>query len=542
MNKRFFGVLACALCSLLGSVPAVAENLSTHDTPELLRILDITISQKKLHRKAFENQVQTILRKTEMANDSVRAARYADIFRLYAHHQSDSALAYLHRMEQTDRAKKDKDYAASILIGRAETYGVMGHYKPAVELLEGIRTDQLSKNTRLQYFHACRTVYGWMTDFGEVPDYDKDFTSLTQAYRDSIIALEPVGINRDIVRADQLIVGGHVREGYALCRETLAKSDVQQRTYFYILLANAAEELGKDEETVRYLAMAAISDLRRGVTEYQALPQLARILSDRGDVTRAYSYLLCTMDDANFCKARLRSFEATSIFPIIERAHEAKIHERQRIMLLVGILVIMVALMLGVFLVLLRRQVHRASDARKELANALDSVRAANVALVKANEQLSTSDKVKETYVARYLQRCRGYIDTLDAYRRQLLKMAKAKQFEDLAARLQGKEFLEEEEKTFYADFDEAFTTLFPSFVDNFNALLVPEARTYPKRDEILNTELRVFALIRLGVTDSNRIAHFLNYSLPTIYSYRSRLRNKSLYSKEEFDRRVMEC
>ena len=108
--------------------------------------------------------------------------------------------------------------------------------------------------------------------------------------------------------------------------------------------------------------------------------------------------------------------------------------------------------------------------------------------------------------------------------------------------RLQSAEQLVQEEQSFYADFDEAFVTLFPKFIDNFNALLPEQAQVHPKRDEILNTELRIFALIRLGVTDSNRIAHFLNYSVPTIYSYRSRLRNKSLLDKNAFDEAVLSC
>ena len=119
---------------------------------------------------------------------------------------------------------------------------------------------------------------------------------------------------------------------------------------------------------------------------------------------------------------------------------------------------------------------------------------------------------------------------------------AKAKNYAHLMERLQSAEQLVQEEQSFYADFDEAFVTLFPKFIDNFNALLPEQAQVHPKRDEILNTELRIFALIRLGVTDSNRIAHFLNYSVPTIYSYRSRLRNKSLLDKNAFDEAVLSC
>jgi len=182
------------------------------------------------------------------------------------------------------------------------------------------------------------------------------------------------------------------------------------------------------------------------------------------------------------------------------------------------------------------------SYARRELTEALAAVREVNAALLETNAKLSTTDKIKETYIARYLQRCRGYIDTLDEYRRELLKLSKTKNYVQLMEKLHNAELLTKEEQAFYADFDEAFVTLFPQFIDNFNALLLPEAKVHPKRDEILNTELRIFALIRLGVTDSNRIAHFLNYSVPTIYSYRSRLRNKSVLDKNAFDQAILTC
>ena len=203
---------------------------------------------------------------------------------------------------------------------------------------------------------------------------------------------------------------------------------------------------------------------------------------------------------------------------------------------------VVIVLLLSAFIVLLRKKMRQLSHARQELTEALVAVREVNAALLEMNEKLSTADKVKETYIARYLQRCRGYIDTLDEYRRELLKLAKAKNYAHLMERLQSAEQLVQEEQSFYADFDEAFVTLFPKFIDNFNALLPKQAQVHPKRDEILNTELRIFALIRLGVTDSNRIAHFLNYSVPTIYSYRSRLRNKSLLDKNAFDEAVLSC
>lgn len=519
-----------------------SESLETLSTSSLLSTLDQVVAQKERYRKRFEQQQNALRHQARKSHVQGKSEAYAQLFQRYVHHQSDSALAYLDMMELHPRFQSDADYAARVRIGRAETYGVMGLYNAANEALIHIDAKYLQPSTRLYYYQVCRTVYGWMSDFGEIANQQQDFLALTHAYRDSILAIQPEGIDRKIVQVDKLMVEGKPLLAYNLCQQALKQADEKQRTFLYILLADATKVLGRNEESIRFLALAALNDIQRGITEYTSLPRLALALSEQGDVVRAYDYLLCTMDDANFCKARLRSFEASSIFPIIERAHKAKVRERQYVAIVIAILVGLVLLMLVGFIFLMRRQMHKLRIARQELAEALTSIREVNAALVKANAELHTTDKVKETYIARYLQRCRGYIDTLDDFRRQLLKLAKSKKYEELGARLQGNEFLQEEERAFFLEFDEAFVTLFPTFIDNFNALLLPEARTYPKRDEILNTELRVFALVRLGVTDSNRIAHFLNYSLPTIYSYRSRLRNKSICEKGTFDEAVMKC
>lgn len=513
----------------------------TSDTHKILDQIDDVIANKGAYRKKFAQKIDTLRLQARSANSEQSAMALKSIFHHYVAHQSDSAMAYLSKLEAHPYLQENADFRACVQIGRAETYGVMGLYKAASEALEKVDKRGLSRDIRIYYYQVSRTLYGWMADFGEVPAYDLNFKQLTQAYRDSILAIQPESIDRDIVRADKMIIEGKAQEAFALCNRLLPTADERQRTFLHILLADASKALGRNDDNIHFLALAALSDLQRGITEYSALPQLALALS-KHDASRAYTYLLCTIDDANYCKARLRSFEASTIFPIIEAAHEAKIKERRNVTIAFAVLGLIILSMLVAFVLLMRQQVKRVSRARQELADALLSVKQSNETLRTINEQLLTSDKVKETYIARYLQRCRGYMDTIDNYRRQLLKFAKAKQYEELTARLLGNEMMSEEERNFYADFDEAFVTLFPNFVDNFNQLLQEEARTYPKRDEILNTELRIFALIRLGVSDSNRIAHFLNYSLPTIYSYRSRLRNKSILPKSEFDQAVLQC
>lgn len=164
----------------------------------------------------------------------------------------------------------------------------------------------------------------------------------------------------------------------------------------------------------------------------------------------------------------------------------------------------------------------------------------ANGSLLHVNQELEETGKIKEVYIARYLDRCVIYLDKLGQYRRSLEKLAMASKVEELYRTIKSDQFLREERKSFYQEFDKSFLELFPHFIENFNALLVDGAKFYPKSGELLNTELRIFALIRLGVTDSSRIAHFLGYSLATVYNYRSKIRNKALGDKDLFEQKVM--
>ena len=133
-----------------------------------------------------------------------------------------------------------------------------------------------------------------------------------------------------------------------------------------------------------------------------------------------------------------------------------------------------------------------------------------------------------------------GYLEKLEQYRRSLEKLAMASKIDQLFKAIRSEEFLHDERKMFYNEFDKSFLNLFPNFIEDFNALLQEDAKVYPKKDEQLSTELRIFALIRLGVTDANRIAHFLGYSLATVYNYRSKIRNKAKGDKETFEQDVM--
>lgn len=532
----------CVLLMLLFSYPLRAQRLEDLGQKELLAQLDKVIAQKMDYRSQFIAHIDSMKLDALRQPAEQRAETYINIYRAYSNIQTDSALVYLAKIEKLPIYNKSSELRARVCIGRAEIYGVMGLYTSAQKTLEQIDIQQYPDNIRLFYYQVCRKLYGWMSDYGEIYDQKMHFRDLTQLCRDSILAIQEPSINRSIVAADKALTIGDINLAKTICAGSLPQADELQRAYIYFTMSDIAHTEQNTEEEIRYLAMTAINDFKRGVTEYSALPKLAIILSKVGDEGRAYEYIVCTMSDAVYCKARLRTIEATTIFPIIEQNHKKSIHDRfvyTTAALCAGALFLIA---MGIMLLLAKRRNRQLAEMHHQLDAAIAAQREVNKALTDANERLRQANQVKGTYIARYLERCRTYIDSMEQNRKKVLKMLKNNKQAELLNMLKSDPTFSEEEALFYTDFDEAFLTLFPNFVSNFNSLLQPEAQIVTKHDEMLNTELRIFALIRLGISDSNRIAHFLNYSLPTIYSYRSRLRNKSLYSKEEFEKKIMEC
>ena len=239
------------------------------------------------------------------------------------------------------------------------------------------------------------------------------------------------------------------------------------------------------------------------------------------------------MEDAVACNASLRYIEVAQYFPIIDKAYKLK-EERGRT-IRYGLLFF--ASFLSLALIISVGWLYRWN---KKLSMMRLNLSAANEQLRLVNKELAQAGKIKEAYIAHYLDRCVAYLDKLEAYRRSLGKLAMASRIDDLFKAIKSDQFIRDERKDFYHNFDKSFLELFPNFIKSFNNLLVEEGRLSPKPNELLNTELRIFALIRLGVTDSNAIAHFLGYSLATVYNYRSKIRNRAKGNKDTFEQEVI--
>ena len=529
---------------LAGTFSIQAQELRT-----LLLELDKCVEKKETYRAERHERIDSLRQQVETVQGAQLLEVYEAMYQTYSHFQTDSALFYLDKMNQLTELQEDPQKRTWVALNMAEQLAIMGAYSDAEDKVKKLNTTDMNQEERTRYYHVCRTIYGWMADYmSSTPSLSKELRHKTDLYRDSIISTDTDPLSRDIVRADHLLANGKRDEAKQLIENYLPHAEKEQKSYVHYILSEIYRQQNNSTEQMRHLALVAIEDLKRGVTEYAALPLLSTKLKEQGEVERAYNYLFCSMEDANFCNAKLRTMEISEVFPIIEKSYKQKerLARQTERGLLLGVSVMTIMLVLVVLY--LRSQMHKLSQTRQQLSVANDQLEQANRLLGQRNDTLQESnamlqqmDRVKEEYIALFLDRCRTYLSALEKYRKSLLKLAKSNQSAELMKKLKDDTLIEEEQQKLYNEFDEAFLDLHPHFVERFNALLRPEERLTPKRHERLNTELRIFALIRLGVTDTAQIAQFLDYSMPTIYNYRSRIRSKSIYPKEEFEEKLME-
>ncbi len=508
-----------------------AQVLSTEN---ILKELDTVIENKQQNTLSKESEIATLKKRLHEADSNREKFNICgDLFNAYLHFQADSSLYYINERIRLLGLKENPKQNPELLINRAEVMGVMGMYNEALEELDKINPQTLDTKELEYYYRVCCACYGWLADYTTSQEVKTKYRNKSNAYRDSILSIVDPSLDKDIVQAEKWLMQGKTDESIALLNSLLTKSpDRRQKAYIHYILSNAYETKGDIERQIHYLAQTAIIDLESSTREYASLQKLAQQIYKNGDIDRAYRYLNCSMDDAVACNASLRYVEVAQFYPIIDKAYRIK---EERSQMTIKIMLVFVSI-LSVFLIIavfyLYRWMKKLSAMRKNLKRA-------NNQLQFTNQELAQTGKIKEVYIARYLDRCVAYLDKLEQYRRSLAKLAMASRVDDIYKTIKSDQFIRDERKAFYNEFDKSFLDLFPNFIESFNNLLQEDGKIYPKSGELLTTELRIFALIRLGVTDSNQIAHFLSYSLATIYNYRSKMRNRAI-NKDKFEEEVM--
>jgi hypothetical protein len=517
----------------------------------LLLKLDQAIKERPIYMEQKELKLVELKRLLHrQIPDEERFAILGTLLDEYRSFNTDSALHMAEEREQIAIRLGNREYIDNARMNKADVLGMTGMYKEVMDLMRNIHIDRLPVDIHPYYYHIYRTVYGLMADYAVTAYEKKLYTELTDKYRDSLLL-----VNKDnllihtLIQSDQYNVRNEYDKAIRLLTDYLAlqkdyEHDVAICAY---TLSESYRLKGDKEKEKEYLIVSAMADMKTAVREYISLRKLAVLLYQEGDIERAYSYVKICMEDAAACNARLRKLEILEIFPIINDAYQQKTEKQQEQMkwALVSISLLSLFLLLAIFYVY--KQMKKVAAARREVIDANkrlkelnDELHLSNAQLKEANHSIAENSYLKEEYIGIFLTQCSVYLEKMDNYRRSLGKIAATGNVEELYKNIKSSKFIEGELKEFYTNFDNTFLQLFPTFVEDFNALLADDEQISLKAGERMNTELRIFALIRLGITDSVKIAQFLRYSVTTIYNYRTKVRNKAAGDRDLLEQEVM--
>lgn len=525
-------VLLCFCLFVFTAVQSLVASADTLAGAAWTASLDEAISAHGQYVAVREARITKL--KQQLAEvDTTNASFFrwnGEIYKEYKAYICDSAIHYLNVNLDWAEHRGQQDAASETRLELAYLMASAGMYEEATDLLGQIDRNSLSAPLISDYYNSYRQLYDELSAYTLDRSFKKQYQKQAACYNDSLMqVLSPASALFLERKEMQAAVAGNLEEALNINDTRLNIATPNTPAYALVTYHRSQlyRQMGNREEEKRYLALSALTDIQLAITDHASLWNLAQLLYEEGDIERAYQYIRFSWDETNLYNARSRSLQTAGILSLIDLTYQAMREQQSTRLRLYIWLISALTLLLVVAVTYIYRQMKRLSVARNHLEL--------------MNEQLHISNHIKEEYIGRFMNLCSIYINRLDTYRRMVNKKISSGQTEELLKMVRSSEVLDAGLKELYENFDTAFLHLFPDFIEKFNDLLQPEERIILRKGELLNTELRIFALIRLGIDDSSQIAEFLRYSVNTIYNYRAKVKNRACISRESFETRLME-
>ncbi|MDL2222362.1 DUF6377 domain-containing protein [Parabacteroides sp. OttesenSCG-928-N08] len=512
---------------------------SLHAERADLDSLDYYLALRHDYDLRKENRIQSL--KESIASIDNDLDRQYDLYNsLYAEYRSyiyDSAYMCVTKLKEISLQLNDPDKIISSQTKEGVCYLFSGLFKESFDILTTLRvTDDCSDETKIDYYASKSRLYYDLADYNNNDEFRLRYEEIGNQIIDSALILLPLNSPRFWTTiALKRMKSDNNRGALDAFHKMIDTNDYTEHE-LAIATSSIAYLLtlqGKKEEAKRYWIQAAISDIKYSTKETVALRNLAQLLYEEGDVMRAAEYIKVAMTDASFYNARHRQLEVVYILPIIEGSRISIIENQKDRITLISYFLLLLILLLIVAFYIIWTQLKRISQARRTIQATIEE-------LQQSNRMLSEANKIKEEYIGFFFSQNSEFIDKLESFQKWVGRKVTTRQFDDLKSIPKGYDVRKDRE-SMYSNFDQVFLKLFPAFVEQFNALLREEEQIILKKNELLNPDLRIYALIRLGINDNEKIAQFLGYSVNTIYTYKTKIKNKAKDSNETFKQKVME-
>ena len=528
------------LLLLLSGLLALAS-CRQDETQSLSEYLDYVIENKHIFEAEKEERISR-LRNLLGVSNLTPEQEYEINTKLYEEfrkYKLDSAIRYVERNLEIARQLDNKRLTYLSNMYLAQLYSFSGMCVEANQILRSIRSSELPRDLLPVYSEANNRYFQHYATLSSQRSHLHEMN----IYRDSLMMVSDPGSFRYRIHLSYKLMGnGKMDEARAILDELL--EEVGKDTPLYAETAYAYGyfyRLNKDPEAgKKYFMLSAIADAKSAVKENASFHTLALMYYDQGDLSRAFKYTQAAIEDAVFSNVQFRTTQMSKFYSIINSIYQAKEAKSKSKLQHYLILISVLSLFLVLLFIYVYQQIHKLYRIKEELSRTNGRLMQLNDELHEKNTQLTDSNIIKEQYIARFFDLCSMYIDKIEDYRKSLNKLAQNRQIDELYKQLKSTSMMENELDELYKNFDAIFLNLYPTFVADFNALLVEDERIVLKSEDLLNKELRIYALLRLGITDSVKIASFLRCSLSTVYNYRTKARNKAAISREDFEKMVM--
>lgn len=411
-----------------------------------------------------------------------------------------------------------------------------GLYKEAFDEFQEINCQDVGLSYKQKYYSLAIRLNYAISDYNHSSPFYEKYVNAGNLFTDSILQQIPANSSeRYYYEAQRQMKKREYAQSITAFENLLSNNSVNthDKAIIHSCLGWMYWQNGNTDLGLKNLIESAKCDIKASVKETTALCGLGELLYNMGDIDRAKEYVQQSLNDANFYGARHRKIEINNILPIIEQDRYTLLQHQRNIVLIGGAIILLLVVALSLAFVVVSKHKKKLEDAQLQIAER-------NNRLTQINSQLQEVNKIKNEYIGNSFFQSSRFIDNMEnIYKTVSIKIA-ARQYNDVGLYLKNT-MIKEERNNMFNVFDKTFLRIFPNFIEQYNLLFPESERKYPDQTDTLTTEMRIFALIRLGVTESDKIAQFLNKSIHTINTYKTRIKNKSLIENEQFEARIME-
>ncbi len=498
---------------------------------------DVFVKQKQVHIESLNKQI------ARTNNTKGKYDLYQQLFNEYKSFSYDSAYYYARKLKQTAIQLNDPSLIAYANMAVGYTFISSGMFKETLETLNGINVNLLSNGDKVDYYFLKARSYFDLADFDRSVDYSAIYNPKGIKCIDSALEIcQPGTYNFLALKGLKDLRTAKFADGVKDYTALLNLKNLTPHQFAVTAssLSYIYEVKGDQTKSINLLIQAAISDIQSATKETVAIYKVADYLYKKGDLRNAYTYINQAMEEATFYGARHRQVTISSILPIIEAQRINAVEQQRRSLFIYSSIITLLVVFVVVFAVIIFMQLKKLRIADNLIKEANVTLQENNKALEELNRNLSTANKIKNEYIGYYFNINSVYIEKLESFQKSIDKKLSSKRYEDAQATVKNLN-LENERHQLFHTFDKVFLRLFPDFIKKFNALFNDNEEIIIPDGQLLSTEHRIFALIRMGIHDNDRIAKLLGYSVNTIYSYKNRIKNKSFIPNDEFEDRIME-